>query len=87
MSKTSGKREKLACASMGHLPKLQKPKMESGEEYRRRCVAGLHGKRPNFRGHIQSATHIYKIVIMDCRIAKMPLLALNVGPFTQMIWK
>jgi len=31
-SKISGKREKLACASMVHLPKLQKPKMENGEE-------------------------------------------------------
>jgi len=31
MSKTSGKHEKSACASMGHLPKLQKTKMEVGE--------------------------------------------------------
>jgi len=26
-----GKREKLACASMGHLPKLKTSKMEVGE--------------------------------------------------------
>ena len=26
--KTSGKREKIACATMGHLPKLKKTKME-----------------------------------------------------------
>jgi len=32
MKKTSGKREKSACASMGHLPKLEKSKMESGED-------------------------------------------------------
>jgi len=51
MSKMSGKREKLACASMDHYPKLQKPKIESGEEdkrSRRRCGTRLHGRRPNF---------------------------------------
>jgi len=33
------------------------------------------------------ATSIYKNAIMSCKITKMPFWALNVGPFTLMMWK
>jgi len=35
MSKTSGKREKIACATMGHLPKLKNIKNGGFREWRR----------------------------------------------------
>jgi len=35
----SRKRAKLTCASMGLLPKLQKPKMESGEDDGCSCMS------------------------------------------------
>jgi len=44
-----------------------------------------------FRGHIQFATHIYKIAIMGCKITKMPLLDLKYWPIhsndMEMTWK
>jgi len=43
MSKTNGKREKSACASMGHLPKLEKPKNGGWREWREEsAVVPLH---------------------------------------------
>jgi len=48
-------------------------------------------RRPKFRGHIKSATHIYKIAIMRCRIKKMPLLGLTCWPIhsddVEMTWQ
>jgi len=32
ISKPNGKCEKSTCVSMGHLPKLEKPKIENGED-------------------------------------------------------
>jgi len=44
-------------------------------------------KKPNSRGLITLPLIIYKTTIMSCRIKKMPLWALNFGPFTLMMWK
>jgi len=35
---------------------------------KKKSVRLPHALRPNFRGQIQSATHIYKIAIMGCII-------------------
>jgi len=43
--------------------------------------------RPKTRGHLTLPLIIYKIVIMSCKITKMPLWASNVGPFTLLAWK
>jgi len=48
MSKTNGKREKSACASMGHFPKLKNIKNGGWREWRRKVCSWLPGKRPNF---------------------------------------
>jgi len=89
--KTNGKREKLACASMGHLPKLKTSKMEVGENVEEEECGCLHARRPNFHGHLKFASIIYKIVIMSCRITKMPLLGLKCWPIrsddVEMMWK
>ena len=69
----SGKREKSACASMGHLPKLENMKMEVGEDAKRL----VHAKKANTRGQIKSATSIYKNAILQLIITKMPLLSLK----------
>ena len=71
-----GKREKLACASMGHLPKLKTSKMEVGENVGDEVCSWCMEKKPYSRGHLKSASIIYKITIMSCRITKMPLLGL-----------
>jgi len=43
MSKTSGKREKIACATMGHLPKLKNNKNGGLREWREKEQL-VHGK-------------------------------------------
>jgi len=50
-----------------------------------------HAKRPNSRGQINSATSIYKNVILPLRITKMPLLGLKCWSIhlddTEMMWQ
>jgi len=76
MSKTSGKREKLACASMGHLAKLKNIKNGGWREWRRREV-GLHeGEDLILVVPSPLATSIYKNIILPLRITKMLLLDL-----------
>jgi len=67
---------------MGLLPKLQKPKMEIGED----DAVEKRKSAPPIRGHIAEDLHIYKIVIIGCRITKMPLLGLKCRPF-HLTWK
>jgi len=54
------------------------------------CAAGAWS-RPNFRGQINSASTIYKNVILPLRITKMPLLDLKCWPShsndMEMTWK
>jgi len=58
---------------------------------KRKKSATAWRRRPKFRGHIKSATHIYKIAIMGCGITKMPLLGLTCWPIHSddmgMAWK
>jgi len=60
-------------------------------EWRRRQCGWVHGKRPNFRGPLKSASIIYKNVILPLRITKMPLLGLKCWPIhsddVEMTWK
>jgi len=76
MSKTSGKREKIACATMGHLSKLKNIKNGGFREWRREKAASAWKRNLKTRGHFTPATLIYKIVILPLRITKMPLLGL-----------
>jgi len=75
-SKTSGKREKIACVTIGHLPKLKNIKNGGLREWRREGSGWCMEKKPKTHGHFTLATLIYKIVIISCRIIKMPLLGL-----------
>jgi len=56
---------------------------ENGEDE----VAALFSCRPNFRGQITLATHIYKIATLPLRFTKMSLSASNVYPLTLLTWK
>jgi len=71
----------------GHPPKLENVKMEVGEEEMR--LPMLNDLKS--RGQINSATTIYKNVIIECRITKMTLLGLKCWPIhlddVEMMWQ
>jgi len=70
----SEKREKSACASMGHLQKLKNIKNGGLREWRGRESGWL-------------PLRITKMSLLPLRITKMPLLGHKCCPFTQMTWK
>jgi len=56
---------------------------ENGEDE----VAAPSSCRPNFRGQITLATHIYKTATLPLKFTKMPLWASNVDLLTLLTWK
>ena len=81
-SKTSGKHEKIACATKAQ--KQQKWRFERVWKKKERL---LHVEWPKTRGHLTLPLIIYKIVTLPLRFTKMPLWALNVDPLTLLTWK
>ena len=57
----------------GHPPKLERVKIEVGEE----AMRLLQAKRPKSHGPINSATSIYKNATLPLIITKIPLLGLK----------
>jgi len=87
MSKTSGKREKSACASMGHLPKLQNIKNGGWREWRGRRVRLHEGKDLNFVVTSNLPLIFTKLPLWAAELQKCHYWTSHVGPFTQMTWK